>query len=191
MLSNRDLLSQSEAERLQQSFEELIRAFKESGQESTLDQGAIGGLRQEFFVRGSYDHDVPPETGAAMTSSGGGAARMEFRLAFFIGQPSEYGKMMIAENRMDLTSGERGISGDDKFVGGPAPQIADMYEDIIVQAAANVYRVRILHTRTIDDFDGPTVAKLTARGYHRRPGYHDVMDRIFEPRVNFSDDNQK
>src|SRR3989344_4070040 len=153
MLSNRDLLSQSEAERLQQSFEELIRAFKESGQESTLDQGAIGGLRQEFFI----------------------------------GQPSEYGKMMIAENRMDLTSGERGISGDDKFVGGPAPQIADMYEDIIVQAAANLYRVRILHTRTIDDFDGPTVAKLTARGYHRRPGYHDVMDRIFEPRVNFSD----
>lgn len=170
-------------ENLREKFQQIIRQYRETGENVILDQGSIGDLNQEFFCRHNYDHTLPPNTGIALTRADG--ARMEYRIDFFIGQPEAYGKIIVGESRLEAHGKGKGLSVDGSFLGVQIAQLVDIYDDVIVQVAAEVYGISILHPINVDVLDNKLwVERLAKRGYKQRMGRWDTMDRIFTPQVN-------
>lgn len=170
-------------ENLREKFLQLVRQYRQTGENVTVEQGSIGELNQEFFARHSYDRTFPPDVGIALTRVD--SARMEYRIDFFVGQPEAYGRIVVGESRLEARGKGRGLSVDGSFLGIKASQLVDVYDDVIVQVAADVYGIPILHSVIFDILDNKArVAELAKRGYKKRRGCWDRVDRIFQPQVS-------
>lgn len=170
-------------ENLREKIQQLVRQYRQTGQNVTLEQGSIGDLGQEFFARHSNDRTLPPAVGIALTRADG--ARMEYRIGFYVGRPEAYGKIIVGESYLEARGGGKGLSGDGSFFGLKIAQLTDIYDDIIVQTATDIYGIPILHEIKFDILDNKArVAELAKRDYHPRRACWDRVDRIFQPQVS-------
>lgn len=166
----------SERSSTQLLFEKMLNQF-DGQNEVIVDGGEIGeGMSQKMFVR--KGNGLIPSMGAEITSSEG---VVRYSLTFFMGSPSAYGKVMVAENRLESRNGRRGIEVPAVMSGAKGEELIDLYDANIVQAASNHFGQEILHTVDTANKQESYKSKVELQGYSPRKGYPETYDKFYRP----------
>jgi len=183
----KDLQPVPETTDLQPTFERLLRQFVSQGGEQevtleaeTLQDTKAGEIRQLMFVSPGWTKEHLPNIGVALINNRG---RAEYTTSFYEGHPRAYGKVTVGETHFTIKGQKRGISGPQEIFGQFGRNLSDIYDTPIVQAAANVFRRKILHSLRVYLDDQERIEKLTRMGYQPRRGYPYVYDKFYEPQV--------
>lgn len=181
----KDLQPVPETTDLQPTFERLLRQFVSQGGEQevtleaeTLQDTEAGEIRQLMFISPGWTKKHLPNIGIALISNRG---RAEYATSFH--EPRGYGKVTVGEPHFTIKGQKRGVSGPQEIFGEFGRNLSDIYDTPIVQAAANVFGRKILHSLRVDLGDQERIKKLTRMGYQPRRGYLYVYDKFYEPQV--------
>ncbi len=179
----KDLQPLPEIPDLQQKFEDLLQQFVSEGgnqevrQEiETFQDVNEEGVEQAMFVAPGWSKESPPNVGVAFEVSRG---RASYTGKFYESNPPAYGRVTASEFHFDSEGEGKGISGPPGIFDPLGETLTDRYDAPIIQAVANVFKKRILHS--LEARDQKRIRELVQKGYRRRKGYPQVFDKFYEP----------
>jgi hypothetical protein len=167
-------------EQFQAEWERLICVAQDSRKEEFKALGTIklpdgNKFQENLFVRAGHS---APDVGAVLI---GENSTLRYMCHCFEGYPQPYGKILLAEPQMEAFSGGRGFSLPPEAAGSYAMALSTRYDDFIVQAVANVTGNRVVHSVVIGRRERSKETFYLQKGYTRRPGYSQYIDKVFEP----------
>jgi hypothetical protein len=144
----------------------------------------VGEVREQLFVSPGSRPDGLPRVGASLITDKGQA---EYAARFYEGNPPAHGPVTVGELHFQIRGQGRGASGPPGFFGPYVNDLADRFDKPIIQAVANAYGERVLHSRSVNVSDRTRRAVLELEGYQPRAGYPECYDRFYEPELSEQD----